>query len=85
MPDGSVLRLNKLDADYDPHDRVAALHHVQTCQARGEVVTGLLYVNPDAADCHDILETVARPLNALQEAELCPGNAALAGINQSFR
>jgi len=85
MPDGSVLRLLKLDDDYDPHDRVAALGHVQACQEAGEVVTGLLYVDPDAADCHEILETVQRPLNALDEAELCPGSGALTGINDSFR
>jgi 2-oxoglutarate ferredoxin oxidoreductase subunit beta len=85
MPDGSVLRLNKLERDYDPHDRVAALTHVQRCQQEGEVVTGLLYVDPEAVDCHEILETVAQPLNSLGEAELCPGSAALDGINASFR
>ncbi len=85
MPDGSLLRLHKLDRDYDPHDRVAALGHVQRCQAEGEVVTGLLYVDPDAADCHEILDTVERPLNSLGEAELCPGSEALGGINASFR
>lgn len=85
MPDGSTLRLQKLREDYDPHDRAAALTHVQQCQAAGEVVTGLLYVDPDAADCHDILETVATPLNALDETALCPGNAALSEINDSFR
>jgi 2-oxoglutarate ferredoxin oxidoreductase subunit beta len=85
MPDGSRLRLLKLDSDYDPHDRVAALGHVQERQAAGEVVTGLLYVDPDAADCHEILETVHHPLNALDETTLCPGNQALAAINDSFR
>ncbi len=85
MPDGSTLRLFKLDKDYDPHDRVGALTHVQQCQERGEVVTGLLYVDPRAADCHDILETVAQPLNSLGEADLCPGSKALGAINESFR
>jgi 2-oxoglutarate/2-oxoacid ferredoxin oxidoreductase subunit beta len=85
MPDGSTLRLFKLDQQYDPHDRVAALTHVQERQAAGEVVTGLLYVDPDAADCHEILGTVRRPLNTLDEAALCPGNGVLAGINDSFR
>jgi len=85
MPDGSVLRLAKLDRGYDPHDRVAALQHVQQRQAEGEVVTGLLYMDPDAVDCHEILETTQRPLNSLAEADLCPGNEALTGINASFR
>jgi len=85
MPDGSLLRLRKLDDHYDPRDRVQALHYVQESQAEGEVVTGLLYVDPDASDCHEILDTVQRPLNELGEVELCPGDGALAAINESFR
>ena len=85
MPDGSTLRLRKLAHDYNPHDRVAALHYVQRAQEEGEFVTGLLYVDPTASDCHEILGTTETPLNALGEAELCPGNAALEGVNASFR
>lgn len=85
MPDGSTLRLRKLATNYDPHDRVGALAYVQRKQNEGEVVTGLLYLDADASDCHAILETVDTPLNALGEADLCPGNAALKPINASFR
>lgn len=85
MPDGSVLRLFKLDNNYDPHDRVGALTYVQSAQERGEVVTGLLYVDADAADCHEILDTVETPLNALAEVDLCPGSEALEAVNESFR
>ena len=85
MPDGAMLRLHKLNGDYDVHDRVGALETVQRYQEMGEVVTGLLYVDPDAADCHEILDTVEAPLNRLTEADLCPGSAALEQVNQSFR
>ncbi|MDA1075362.1 MAG: 2-oxoacid:ferredoxin oxidoreductase subunit beta [Proteobacteria bacterium] len=85
MPDGSTLRLSKVDANFDPHDRIKALQYVQRRQSEGEVVTGLLYVDPESPDCHDILETIDTPLNELDFADLCPGNAALAPINQSFR
>ncbi len=85
MPDGSKLRLYKLDADYDPHDRVGAMTYVQRRQEAGEVVTGLLYVDSEGTDCHTIMQTTDRPLNELSEAELCPGSAALEDINQSFR
>ena len=67
------------------HDRIGALNYVQRRQEEGEVVTGLLYVDPDASDCHEILDTVHRPLNELQETDLCPGNDALQAINESFR
>jgi 2-oxoglutarate/2-oxoacid ferredoxin oxidoreductase subunit beta len=85
MPDGSTLRLRKLHEEYDPRNRVRASRFVQEKALLGEVVTGLLYIDPDAPDTHDILGTVEAPLNALGEAELCPGNAALASINASLR
>jgi 2-oxoglutarate ferredoxin oxidoreductase subunit beta len=83
--DGSVLKLRKLAADYDPTDRIAAITHLQQHQARGEVVTGLLYVDPDAKDLHDHLDTVEGPLNQLGDKELIPGSAPLAAINDSLR
>ena len=83
--DGSVMRLRKLHQDYDPTDRVSALNHVQAHQARGEVITGLIYVDPAASDLHAALNTVPRPLNSLAEADLCPGAATLAKLNLSLR
>ena len=82
---GTVLTLRKLADDYDPTDRVAAIMHLQTHQARGEIVTGLLFVDPEASDLHDHLQTVSTPLNQLGDAELTPGAAALAEINESLR
>ncbi|MCD6671222.1 MAG: 2-oxoacid:ferredoxin oxidoreductase subunit beta [Burkholderiaceae bacterium] len=83
--DGSVLRLRKLGLDFDPRDRVAAMNRVLEHQARGELLTGLLYVDPEAGDLHDRLGTTAVPLNTLDESALCPGSAALERINASLR
>ncbi|MBL8383757.1 MAG: 2-oxoacid:ferredoxin oxidoreductase subunit beta [Burkholderiales bacterium] len=83
--DGSVLRLRKLHTDYDPNNRIAAMNFLQEHQARGEVVTGLLYVDPDPEDLHIYANTVPVPLNALGERELCPRAAALEKINASLR
>ncbi len=83
--DGSMMRLRKLNADYDPIDRLGAMHQLQTLQARGEVVTGLIYVDPQAQDLHAALETVQRPLNTLGVADLCPGKSVLDKINASLR
>ena len=85
MPDGSILQLYKVDADYDPYDRIGALTYVQKMHEEGQVATGLLYVDPDAVECHDILETTATPLSALSEDALCPGSEALTTINQGYR
>jgi 2-oxoglutarate/2-oxoacid ferredoxin oxidoreductase subunit beta len=83
--DGTVLNLRKLKADYDPTNRLAAMAQVAEHTARGEVLTGLLYVDPDAGDLHAALNTAARPLNALNADTLCPGSAALDKLNASLR
>ncbi|MEZ5442996.1 MAG: 2-oxoacid:ferredoxin oxidoreductase subunit beta [Lysobacterales bacterium] len=83
--DGSRLRLRKLAADYDPRDRLGAMNHIAQRQAAGELVTGLLYVDPQAEDLHDHLQTSQLPLNSLAEADLCPGGNVLAKVNASLR
>ena len=83
--DGNKLVLRKLDADYDVHDRLAAMSFLQKHAAKGQVVTGLLYVEPDSDDLHAHLNTVDTPLNALNAGELSPGMAALDKINASLR
>ena len=83
--DGSVLRLRKLGEDYDPSDKVAAVKRVQEGLHAGEVVTGLLYVDPTPSDLHANLNTVDVPLNTLNAPELCPGTSALDKINASLR
>ncbi len=83
--DGTVMRLRKLAGDHDPTDRAAAMHLVMAHQARGELVTGLLYIDPSPVDMHDALNTSQRPLNALGKEDLCPGAEKLAKINASLR
>lgn len=83
--DGSILMLRKVARDYDATDRVKAMAYLQERQSVGEIVTGLLYVDPESEDLHDALSTVARPLNALTDAELIPGPAALDKINAALR
>ena len=83
--DGTSLRLRKVAADYDVHDRISAMNYLQERQAAGEVVTGLLYLEPEAADLHDYLNTVETSFNALGETELVPGAQALEKFNQSLR
>ena len=83
--DGTKLMLRKLDADYDVNDRLAALSFLQKHAAKGQVVTGLLYVDPDSEDLHAHLNTVEMPLNAMGAKELSPGSAALEKINAALR
>ena len=83
--DGSVLMLRKVARDYDATDRVKAMAYLHERQAVGEIVTGLLFVDPDSEDLHDALATVAKALNALSDAELIPGTVALDRINAALR
>ena len=83
--DGSVLRLRKLAGDYDVNDRLAAQRFLQEHAADGEIVTGLLFVDPDPEDLHAHIKTVPTPLKDLTEPALCPGSAALGKLNASLR
>src|SRR4051812_30361804 len=83
--DGSWLRLRKLGEEYDASDKVAAMKRVQEGMAAGEVVTGLLYLDPTPKDLHHHMNTVDAPLNTLNTPDLCPGLAALDKINASLR
>jgi 2-oxoglutarate ferredoxin oxidoreductase subunit beta len=58
---------------------------LQRHAANGQIVTGLLYVEPEASDLHAHLSTVERPLNQLGEQDLCPGSSALERINAGLR
>jgi 2-oxoglutarate ferredoxin oxidoreductase subunit beta len=83
--DGSRLALKKIAADYDAHDRLGAMSFMQQHAAKGQIVTGLLYVDKEPEDLHDGFNTVDAPLNSLREKELCPGSAMLEKINASLR
>jgi 2-oxoglutarate/2-oxoacid ferredoxin oxidoreductase subunit beta len=83
--DGTVLALRKLNAEYDVHDRQAAMSFLHHHAAKGQIVTGLLYVEQEPQDLHGHLNTVETPLNTLSEKELCPGSAALEKINAALR
>ncbi len=85
MHDGGTIRLRKVHPEFDPSNKIAAMNYLQERHAAGEIVTGLLYAHPDSRDLHDAQETVDAPLNALADADLVPGSAALAAFNASLR
>jgi 2-oxoglutarate/2-oxoacid ferredoxin oxidoreductase subunit beta len=85
MHDGSHVLLHKLERDWDPLDRISAMNAVQKSRVKGEILTGLLYMNPDTADLHELIQTSSVPLNSLGQDQLCPGSSALIGLNNSLR
>jgi 2-oxoglutarate ferredoxin oxidoreductase subunit beta len=85
MHDGSTIHLHKSDSSKDVTDRLKCVNNLELEKARGRLLTGLLYVNQEITDTHDIINSTLRPLNSLTEADLCPGNDALQLINESLR
>lgn len=85
MHDGSVVRFDKLKSDWDPKNRFSAMSAVQKAAEKGNILTGLLYVDPASQCLHETLKTVHRPLNSLTESDLCPGAMVLEKINESLR
>lgn len=85
MHDGSLIQLHKLSDAWDPLDRQSAMNAIINAKAKNEILTGLLYLNPDSQDLHSLLQTSDKPLNTMTEKELCPGNDALKEINAGQR
>ncbi len=65
MHDGSSLRLRKLEEDYDPTNRIQAITRLTEAHDKGEVLTGLFYVNTKAPSFLDMLNMVDQPLATL--------------------
>jgi 2-oxoglutarate ferredoxin oxidoreductase subunit beta len=85
LHDGSVVRLRKVSEDYDPTDRQAVADHLEVHRHRGEIATGLLFVDKQASDMHDTSKTTEVPLAQLPYDKLCPGSAALDQLQKTFR
>jgi 2-oxoglutarate ferredoxin oxidoreductase subunit beta len=83
--EGGILKLRKLAADYDPSDKINATTHIARAAQQGEVLTGLLYLAPDAEDLHAHLNTYPESFNKLGADKLCPGNGMLEKINAALR
>ena len=85
MHDGSVVTFKRLDESYDPTDRDKAYAYLREHQNKGQVVTGLLYMNEQSKDLHEVNKTVAAPLTSLPYEQLTPGAAALAKLQKRYR
>src|SRR5512146_2884917 len=55
MHDGSRLRMRKIEEDYDPTNKAEALKRLAEAHDKGEVLTGVFYVNPAAATFMELL------------------------------
>jgi 2-oxoglutarate ferredoxin oxidoreductase subunit beta len=85
MHDGSVVKLRKVEDSYDASDRRAVVDYIAETSARGEIATGLLYLEEAGDDMHGFANTVDTPLVQLPYETLCPGSAALDDLQKEWR
>lgn len=82
--DGSVVRLKKLESEYDPTDKWQALHMLEDAANNNWLLTGLIYVDPDVPTLFDKYNLPDTPLNRLPVEKLRPSLESLELINQSM-
>jgi len=85
LHDGSVLNLHRQPDSLDINCRESVLMALEEAKQNQQVLTGLLHLNTDSRNTHEIINSSQKPLNEMSEAELCPGSELLEAINQSLR
>jgi 2-oxoglutarate ferredoxin oxidoreductase subunit beta len=85
LHDGSHLRLRKLEEGYDPSDRARAVARLMESARTGEVLTGVLFVDPKAPSYVEALGMVDEPLATLPQDRVRPPRAALDEIVAALR
>jgi 2-oxoglutarate ferredoxin oxidoreductase subunit beta len=85
MHDGSHLRLRKLHEEYSPSDRKLALNLLMDSHDRGEVLTGVFYIDTKKTDFATLLNMADEPLATLPQERVRPGREVLAELMQGLR
>ena len=85
MHDGSSLRLRKLDRDYDATDKVDALKILAEAHDKGETLTGVFYVNPQAPTFIEVLNLVDQPLGTMPQEMVRPPKSVLDEVMEELR
>jgi 2-oxoglutarate ferredoxin oxidoreductase subunit beta len=85
MHDGSRLRLRKLQENFDPSDRVRSVKALMESHAKGEVLTGIFYIDTKKPSFVDLLNLTDRPLASLGLKELRPSPEALQEVMEELR
>ena len=83
--DGYRVVLRKLEREYDAQDRIGAMRVMHEARERGELVTGLLYIDTDARDLCARERLPSVPLAQLREDDLRIGRADWNALMESMR
>jgi 2-oxoglutarate ferredoxin oxidoreductase subunit beta len=85
MHDGSSLRLRKILEDYDPTNKIAAVKTLMEAHEKGEVLTGVFYVDTEKPTFTDLLNLVDQPLSSLPESVIRPSKEVLDKVMASLQ
>ncbi len=85
LHDGSKMHLSKLEEDYDPTHRIAALTRLAEARENNEVLTGLFYMNPEQPSFTDLLNLVNQPLGTLPQDVTRPAKSVLDEVMNEYR
>ena len=80
-----TIVLRKLDREYDPTSRADAFKYLRDRFNAGEITTGLLYVNEEREEMHELMGNVDTPLAQLPYEGLQPGSEELKKIQRRYR
>jgi len=85
LHDGSIVQFRSLPKSYDPTDREGVVSYLQKQQSKGEIITGLLFLDETVGDLHEANQTTSVPLANVPYSKLCPGSSELERIQNAFR
>ena len=85
MHDGSKLRIKKLGRDYDPTDKFDALKAIDEAAKKGEVLTGVFYVDTGKPNFMELLEIEEAPLATLPQSKVRPSREVLDQVMEELR
>ena len=85
LHDGSRIMLRKVDDRYDPTSRAAAFKYLREHFNAGEITTGLLYIDEDRKEMHELMGNVEVPFAELPLDSLRPPSDELENILKRYR
>ena len=85
MHDGSRLRLRKIEENYDPTNKAEALKRMTEAHNKGDVLTGVFYINTKAPNFMEMLNTVDEPLATLPQSVTRPSRQVLEECMEELR
>jgi len=85
LHDGSHLLLKKLNSDYDPTNKTESLRVLTEAHDKGEILTGLFYLDTQKPDFMEMLNVVDEPLATLPQSAVRPPKSVLDEVMEGLK